>query len=430
MHQKQIYENDTEKEKAVLALVLLDDVHWETEDIIAELEELSTTAGLAVVGHLIQNRLRPDPAYYLGKGKLAELQELCQQKEADCVVFEKALSPSQLNNLANFLQCKVIDKTALILDIFAQRARSREGKLQVALAQANYLLPRLMGQGISLSRQGGASKGGVGTRGPGETKLEMDRRNIRQRIQVIQQELEEVKKQRSVQQKSKLKNQLPLLALVGYTNAGKSSLLNCLTDDHIYAEDQLFATLDTTTRSFYLPNGSKCLITDTVGFIHDLPHTLIDAFQATLDELYYADLLLHVIDISNPNFINQLHTVEAILEQLGVKEKKHLFVFNKIDKLEHLPPVALHIEPELCCYISAKKELHIDQLLMKIQEQLMRNAIIQIHLPVTAGQLLHQAYDIGRVSDLQYTENAICFQLLANEKDIPQELWQYQVLEK
>ncbi|MBO5365493.1 MAG: GTPase HflX, partial [Peptococcaceae bacterium] len=335
------------RERAILVFTPEQNETWQEEELYEELKELSNTAGLDVVDYLVQHRNAPDAAYCIGKGKLAELSALCAARDADCVIFDHPLSPSQLHNLTTALDAKVLDKTMLILDIFAQRARSREGKLQVELAQASYLLPRLLGQGVNLSRQGGGSKsGGVGTRGPGETKLETDRRRIRQRIQMIQQELEEVRKHREVQQKNKLRNNLPLVALVGYTNAGKSSLLNRLTDDNIYVQDQLFATLDPTTRAFYLPNGTKALLTDTVGFIRDLPSQLITAFKATLDELQYADLLLHVIDISNPNFENQLEAVETILQQLNLQEKPRIYVFNKIDCLETLPPVSNHLERE------------------------------------------------------------------------------------
>jgi GTP-binding protein HflX len=328
--------------------------------------------------------------------------------------------------LTNALDAKVLDKTMLILDIFAQRARSREGKLQVELAQASYLLPRLLGQGVNLSRQGGGSKsGGVGTRGPGETKLETDRRRIRQRIQMIQDELGEVRKHREVQQKNKLRNNLPLVALVGYTNAGKSSLLNALTDDEIYVQDQLFATLDPTTRAFYLPNGTKALLTDTVGFIRDLPSQLITAFKATLDELQYADLLLHVIDISNPNFDNQLEAVEGILQQLGLEEKPRVYVFNKIDRLEELPPVSARLERESCCYISAEQKLNLETLMQIMESRLMQNITCRIALPMTMGGLLNQAYGAGQVDNLEYTEDAILFTWSGHRENLPPALENY-----
>jgi GTP-binding protein HflX len=314
----------------------------------------------------------------------------------------------------------------LILDIFAQRARSREGKLQVELAQASYLLPRLLGQGVNLSRQGGGSKsGGVGTRGPGETKLETDRRRIRQRIQMIQDELGEVRKHREVQQKNKLRNNLPLVALVGYTNAGKSSLLNALTDDEIYVQDQLFATLDPTTRAFYLPNGTKALLTDTVGFIRDLPSQLITAFKATLDELQYADLLLHVIDISNPNFENQLEAVESILRQLKLEEKPRIYVFNKVDRLETLPPIVAHLERESCIYISAATGQNLNELLALMEQKLVQNVTCVVTLPMDKAGLVNQAYASGQVTELEYTDTVVQFVWHGRQEALPHVLAPY-----
>ena len=424
--EQQMHDMTEQKEKAVLVLLPEPRENWQEEELYQELAELSRTAGLEVVDCLIQHRNAPDAAYCIGRGKMEELRQLCMMHDADCVIFDHALSPSQLFNLGQVLDAKVLDKTMLILDIFAQRARSREGKLQVELAQATYLLPRLLGQGMNLSRQGGTSKGGgVGTRGPGETKLETDRRRIRQRIQIIEQDLKEVRKHRTVQQKSKLRNHLPLVALVGYTNAGKSSLLNSITDDQIYAEDQLFATLDPTTRAFYLPNGSKALLTDTVGFIRDLPPQLINAFKATLDELQYADLLLHVVDISNPNFDNQLEAVEAILQQLGLEEKPRVYVFNKIDRLEELPPVSARLERESCCYISAAQKLNMDTLMNIIEGRLMQNINCTIVLPMTKGGLLNQAYGAGQVEHLEYTEDGIRFQWSGHRENLPAALEAY-----
>ena len=426
MVREQFHNLTEQREKAILVLLPEPKENWQEEDLYQELVELSCSAGLDVVDCFVQHRSAPDAAYCLGKGKLEEVRQGCCTWEADCVIFDRTLSPSQLYNLGNALGVKVLDKTMLILDIFAQRARSREGKLQVELAQASYLLPRLLGQGMNLSRQGGGSKsGGVGTRGPGETKLETDRRRIRQRIQTIQQELQEVRKHRAVQQKSKLRNGLPLIALVGYTNAGKSSLLNRLADEHIYAENQLFATLDPTTRAFYLPNGSKVLLIDTVGFIRDLPPQLLEAFKATLDELQYADLLLHVIDISNPNFSNQLKAVEDILQQLGLEEKPRLYVFNKIDRLEQIPPLGHTLERESCCYISAASGKNLTELLYLMEERLVQTVCYQVELPLNLGGLLHQAYASGQVHDLVYTDQAVCFMWEGRQEQLPSGLTQY-----
>lgn len=416
------------KERVILVLLPDQNESWLEEELYQELKELSTTAGLEVVDYLVQHRNAPDAAYCIGKGKLSELSTLCAARDADCVIFDHPLTPSQLHNLTTSLDAKVLDKTMLILDIFAQRARSREGKLQVELAQASYLLPRLLGQGVNLSRQGGGSKsGGVGTRGPGETKLETDRRRIRQRIQMIQQELQEVRKHREVQQKNKLRNGLPLVALVGYTNAGKSSLLNCIAQDQIYVQDQLFATLDPTTRAFYLPNGSKALLTDTVGFIRDLPSQLITAFKATLDELQYADLLLHVIDLSNPNFENQIAAVELILQQLNLEEKPRIYVFNKIDRLETLPPITQRLARENCCYISAVTGENVEQLVAMMEQKLVQNVTCVVELPMEKAGLVNLAYGAGQVSDLEYTETSVRFVWNGRQEHWPAALKPYQV---
>ena len=432
MTREQMHDMQIEKERAILVLMPGQNETWQEEELYEELKELSTTAGLEVVDYLVQHRNTPDAAYCIGKGKLEELSLLCTAREADCVIFDHPLSPSQLHNLTTVLDAKVLDKTMLILDIFAQRARSREGKLQVELAQASYLLPRLLGQGVNLSRQGGGSKsGGVGTRGPGETKLETDRRRIRHRIQLIQQELQEVRKHRDVQQKNKLRNGLPLVALVGYTNAGKSSLLNSLTDDAIYVQDQLFATLDPTTRAFYLPDGSKALLTDTVGFIRDLPSQLITAFKATLDELQYADLLLHVIDISNPNFENQLEAVESILQQLNLEEKPRIYVFNKIDRIETLPPISKRLERESCCYISAAQQLNLEELLHLMERKLVQNVHYEVEVPMDKAGLVNQAYAAGQVTNLEYTDTSVRFAWSGRKETWPSQLQKYVVdLEK
>ena len=430
MAREQLQNLTAQRERAILVMLPEPKERWQEEDLYQELAQLSHSAGLEVVDCFVQHRSTPDAAYCLGKGKLEEVRHSCCTWDAHCVVFDRTLSPSQLYHLGKALDVKILDKTMLILDIFAQRARSREGKLQVELAQATYLLPRLLGQGMNLSRQGGGSKsGGVGTRGPGETKLETDRRRVRQRIQTIQQELKAVRRQRAVQQKRKLRSSIPLIALVGYTNAGKSSLLNGLTNENIYAEDQLFATLDPTTRTFYLPNGSKALLTDTVGFIRDLPPQLLEAFKATLDELQYADLLLHVIDSSNPNFLNQWRAVEDILQQLGVAEKPRLYVFNKIDRLEQLPPLGAAFERDACCYVSAATGENLTELLHLLEARLVQTIRYQVELPLTLGALLHRAYRSGRVCDVTYTDQSIGFVWEGRREQLPAGLAQY-VIEK
>ena len=315
-----------------------------------ELAALVETAGGEVIVTLIQNRPSPDPRSFIGDGKVAEMKALIALNDCDLAVFDNELSPSQMRVLSEDLGIKVLDRSGLILDIFAQRARTREGKLQVELAQYQYLLPRLTGMWTHLVRQtasGGSSP--IGTRGPGETQLETDRRHIRRKIQALQSSLSEVRKQRSTQRSLRLKNRLPLVALIGYTNAGKSTLLNTLTESSIPANDRLFDTLDPTTRRFSLAPGQEILLSDTVGFIRKLPTHLVEAFKATLEELKYADVLLHVIDLSNPEWEEQAEVVDNLVRQLGAAQTPCLRVFNKCDLYVGILP---HGEDVVC--ISAK----------------------------------------------------------------------------
>ena len=299
------------------------------EETLQELERLVETAGGETVGRIIQRREAPDPATYIGKGKLEEMKALQAETQATTVIFDDQLSPAQQRNLERALEVKVLDRTALILDIFAQRARSHEGKLQVELAQMRYILPRLGGKGLVLSRLGG----GIGTRGPGETKLEVDRRRIRSKIHDIEEEIKTVCAQRAVHRSRREQSGLPCIALVGYTNAGKSTLLNRLTDAGVLVEDKLFATLDPTIRLLVLPSGRKVLLADTVGFIRKLPHALIAAFRATLEEVIYADVLMHVIDAGAPDWQEQSQAVYAVLKELDAAEKPMITVMNKTDTL-------------------------------------------------------------------------------------------------
>jgi len=295
-----------------------------------ELESLAITAGADVVATITQKRESPDQKYCIGSGKLQELKSLVASRGADLVIFDCALAPSQERNLEESLEAKVIDRTELILDIFAQHARSREGKLQVELAQSNFLLTRLTGHGVLMSRLGG----GIGTRGPGETKLEYDRRRIRNKISELKQEIESVRRERSLRREKRKSSRIPSAALVGYTNSGKSTLLNSLAKADALVEDKLFATLDPTTRRVYLPEGKIVLLTDTVGFIQKLPHQLVAAFRATLEEVTEADLLLHVVDVSHPYFEDQISAVYTVLKELDAAAKPTITVFNKIDRLE------------------------------------------------------------------------------------------------
>ena len=323
------------KERAILAglnALSMDRAERSSESSMEELVALVETAGGEVIVTLIQNRPSPDPRSFIGDGKVAEMKALIALNNCDLAVFDNELSPSQMRVLSEDLGVRVLDRSGLILDIFAQRARTREGKLQVELAQYQYLLPRLTGMWTHLVRQtasGGSSP--IGTRGPGETQLETDRRHIRRKIQALQSSLSEVRKQRSTQRSLRLKNRLPLVALIGYTNAGKSTLLNTLTASSIPANDRLFDTLDPTTRRFPLAPGQEILLSDTVGFIRKLPTHLVEAFKATLEELRYADVLLHVIDLSNPEWEEQAEVVDRLVRQLGAEQTPCLRVFNKCD---------------------------------------------------------------------------------------------------
>ncbi len=320
-------ETGRKKEKVILVAAALDDLE-KAEQSLDELGELVKTAGAEVAGQMIQLRDAVHPGTYIGSGKLDELKWLVWEKEADGIVCDDELSPSQINNLEEVLDCKIMDRTLVILDIFAARASTKEGKIQVELAQLKYRQSRLTGFGKSLSRLGG----GIGTRGPGEKKLEMDRRLIKSRIAQLNRELADVRRHREVTREQRSKNHMPVCALVGYTNAGKSTLLNTLTGASVLEEDKLFATLDPTTRVLNLPGGQKILLTDTVGFISKLPHNLIEAFRSTLEEAKYADVILHVADMSNPQMDEQMYVTYETLEELGVLNKTVITVFNKCDK--------------------------------------------------------------------------------------------------
>src|SRR6476659_290597 len=302
---------------------------WDLRDSLEELRELASSAGAQVVNTVTQKLPRPTAPYYIGRGKAELIKESFQEQQVTSVIFDNELSPAQGRNLENLFARKVLDRTQLILDIFAQRARSREGRLQIELAQLQYLLPRLTRMWTHLSRQ----SGGIGTRGPGETQLEVDRRRVQDRIARLERELEGVRKVRSVQREGRRRHQWPVAAVVGYTNAGKSTLLNLLTGAGVLAEDRLFATLDPTTRSLRLPTNQNVLLTDTVGFIRKLPHGLVEAFKATLEEVVQADLLLHVVDVGHPQAEEQIQAVNTVLEEIGAAGKPTLMVFNKIDQL-------------------------------------------------------------------------------------------------
>jgi len=407
---------DDEVERAILAGVERPGSSWPIEESMAELSRLADTAGAKVVATFTQRKEKPDAAFFLGRGKVNELAMEIQNLEATLLILDDELTPSQQHNLERMLGVKVIDRTALILDIFAQRARSREGKLQVELAQLRYNLPRLSGQGLALSRLGG----GIGTRGPGETKLEVDRRRIYSKIHDIEEQIDGMKKSRSLHRKRRKESQIPLVALVGYTNAGKSTLLNKLTGSEVFAEDKLFATLDPTTRHLQLPEKQEILLTDTVGFIQKLPHTLVKAFRATLEEVQEADLLLHVVDCSNENLEAQIEAVVAVLKELEADGKPVLYVFNKADQLAnpHIREQLLHGRDGV--FISAMTGENLDGLQRRIegffQESQVRMTLL---IPYDEGAAVTRLHKLNAVVETAYEETGtkVEVRLPLSEKD-------------
>lgn len=360
---------------------------------LEELARLVETAGAEVLNQLTQRRARPDAATFLGRGKAEEVAEQCRLLGADLVIFDRELSPRQGRNLEEIIGVRVIDRTQLILDIFARRARTSEGKVQVELAQLNYLLPRLIGQGVALSRLGG----GIGTRGPGETKLEVDRRRIRQRISDLKEELGHVRKHRDLLRRGRQEAPIPLVSLVGYTNAGKSTILRMLTGAEVLVEDKLFATLDPTTRRVVLPNNEAILLTDTVGFIQNLPHHLVAAFRATLEEVVEADILLHVVDASHPNMQGQIEAVNQVLENLEAAAKPTIMVYNKIDLAEPaaLPAMGKGLPAVLLSAVSGQGTA---DLLAAVERILAASRMrATFFIPYEKSSLLSLVHDQGRV---------------------------------
>jgi len=385
-----------EEEKAILVGLDLDRPGEDIERSMEELALLAKTAGAEVMERVIQKRDAPDRANYIGKGKTEEIAALVELQGADLVIFNDELSPSQIRNLDHVIEAKVIDRTNLILDIFARRALSREGKLQVELAQMHYLLPRLIGLGNQLSRLGG----GIGTRGPGETQLEVDRRVIRKRINDLKKELNSLRKHRSLHRQRRKRNRQNIVSLVGYTNAGKSTLLNALTGADLYTEDKLFATLDPTVRRGTIKNGQEVLFTDTVGFIEKLPEQLIAAFQATLEELNSADLLLHVADLSHPDYLKQIEVVRNHLANIDPDYYKHeIMVFNKIDLVEDPSEKAfLKREFPSASFISALTGEGIEGLKENIADYInCQRRNLKLYLPYSEGKLYSEIQKYGDV---------------------------------
>ena len=399
------------------------------EESMAELSALLETAGGECVGEVLQNKDAPDPRTFIGEGKVREVRELVQNMGADMVVFDNALSPSQQRALTDDLGVSVLDRSALILDIFAQRARTKEGRLQVELAQYKYLLPRLLGMWTHLERQEGA----IGTRGPGETQLETDRRHIRKKIAKLEEDLEQVRRVRATQRERRIKNEVPVVAIVGYTNAGKSTLLNKLTGADIPANNRLFDTLDTTTRTLEISDTCKVLISDTVGFISKLPHHLVEAFKATLEELSFADLLLHVIDASNPEWREQAAVVEKLIVELGAAQTPRIDVFNKSDL--YVGDIVPHGEDIVS--ISAKTGAGLDELLKKIGGRLDTGAHrVVLRIPYDQGGVVDMLHREAKVERVDYGEaievEAVCTPIqLGRLKDFivsgwtpPKEFWE------
>lgn len=408
-----MFENNAPQEKAILVGVHTgssDILNDSTPESMAELAALAETAGALVLGEITQNRPKIDTATYVGEGKLLEISEACQSLEANLVIFDDELTGSQLKNIESALSVKVIDRSALILDIFAARALSGEGKLQVELAQLKYRLPRLSGGYSSLSRLGG----GIGTRGPGETKIESDRRHIRTRIHALTEEIAEIKKHRELIRNRRNKNQLPTVALVGYTNSGKSTLLNLLTGASVLAENMLFATLDPTARGINLPDGRQVILVDTVGFIRKLPHHLIEAFKSTLEEAVFADLLLHVIDSASPEADNQTEVVLRLLNQLGCQEKPIISVYNKTDAAEGFIPRAPL--PEKSVFISATQNKGIDELINTLSDTLPgKRRKMTLLLPYSMGKITNEIRQADALLSEDFTENGIKVELMADK---------------
>ncbi len=373
---------------------------WDLRDSMEELRELANSAGAEVVDTVTQKLRKPTAPYYIGRGKAESIKDSIQDRQVTSIIFDDELSPAQGRNLENLLARKVLDRTQLILDIFAQRARSREGRLQIELAQLQYLLPRLTRMWHHLSRQ----TGGIGTRGPGETQLEVDRRRVQERIARLERELEAVRKTRAVQRQGRKRHQWPVASVVGYTNAGKSTLLNLLTGSDVVTEDRLFATLDPTTRSFVLPNNQRLLLTDTVGFLRKLPHTLIESFKATLEEVSEADLLIHVVDLSHSRIDEHMAAVDAVIRELDAYGKQTLIVFNKIDTLENRDLAEAYVKrfPGSVA-ISARSGEGVAELVQALQGTLgswrLRS---RFRIPVSESALIAEIHRVGHVLELRY----------------------------
>ncbi len=402
----EFFENKQEPEKAVL--IAVDTGDYDCETSLDELEELAATAGAQVVGRMWQKRDKPDNATFLGSGRTEELAEFCKNNEIDLVIADSELSPAQLRNIEKEVDTRVVDRTTLILDIFADRARSNEGKLQVELAQLKYSLPRLTGKGIQLSRLGG----GIGTRGPGETKLETDRRHIRRRVKSLEEELESLEKRRGLARARREKDGVETVVIVGYTNAGKSTLMNTLTEAGVLAQDKLFATLDPTSRALTLPDGRKVMLIDTVGFIRRLPHNLVEAFKSTLEEAVCAKVILNVCDASDPECAEHLEVTKDLLNELGCSGKPTIPVFNKCDLAE--ANLFLFNEPD-AVRISALEKTGLDELLDAISKALPpTRARVKMLIPYSDGAAGAVLRKDGVIQFEEYRADGLFLDLIAD----------------
>ena len=412
----ELYENLQAPKRAVLAAV--DTGAYDVEVSLAELRELAKTAGYPVVGEAVQKLQTPVAATFMGSGRLLELKDYMAAVEGELIIFDEELSPAQLRNIEELCDCPVLDRTMLILDIFAARAVSGEGKLQVELARLQYQLPRLAGKGVQLSRQGGGGTGGTGARrGAGESKLEVDRRHIRRRIEALKAELEALSRRREQRRTRRKKDGITTVAIVGYTNVGKSTLLNALTEAGVLAEDKLFATLDPTARSLALPDGRTVMLIDTVGLVRRLPHQLVEAFHSTLEEAANADLILSVCDITSPELLEQRAVTERLLEELGVEGTPVITVLNKCDAAA---PSAAAEPYRGCVRISAKTGYGLPALLQSIAEALPPARIrCRLCLPYTEGGLLHRLEQQGQIFCREYTAEGVLLEADVEQRDWP-----------
>jgi GTPase len=400
-------ETDNRERAILIGVITPRSPRWLVEEYLDELELLADTAGADVIERVVQERHRFDPAYMVGRGKVEEIAHMAKYLDADLLIFDDDLTPAQVKNIEQMCGVKIVDRSGLILDIFAKHAKTREARTQVELAQLQYLLPRLTRQWSHLSRQ----VGGIGVRGPGETQLEVDRRLIRKRIGLLEAELEKISSQRSIRRKNR--QDLFKAALVGYTNVGKSTLLNALTDADVLVEDRLFATLDSTVRSLRVSENLQILLIDTVGFIRKLPHHLIASFKSTLEEAAAADLLLHVIDITHPTLQEQMSTVQSVLSDLKLDDRPVINVFNKIDKLTD--PALLHhhyAKSQPCVFISAERGINLSQLLTMLSEQVERSYIeLEYQIAMERADRIPRLYEWAQVEQITYDDHTISLRL-------------------